>query len=46
MKNAFFWDVVPCRSWLNRRLGGLPHAQAGSSLEDFSTLKMEAMRSF
>jgi hypothetical protein len=23
MKNAVFWDVVPCRSCVNRRLGGM-----------------------
>jgi hypothetical protein len=34
MKNAVFWDVVPCRS-----------AQAGSSLADYSTLNMEAISS-
>jgi hypothetical protein len=22
MKNAVFWDVVPCRSCVNRRFGG------------------------
>jgi hypothetical protein len=22
MKNAVFWDVAPCRSCVNRRLGG------------------------
>jgi hypothetical protein len=44
LKNAVFWGVAPCRCGrLNRRLQ-LP-AHAGSSLEDFSTLKMEAIRS-
>jgi hypothetical protein len=37
MKNAVFWDVASCR-WLQ------PPAHAGSSLADFSTLKMEAIR--
>jgi hypothetical protein len=50
MKNSVFWDVAPCRSCVNRRFGGTaeclqPPAHAGSSLEDFSTLKMEAIRS-
>jgi hypothetical protein len=54
MKNAVFWDVAPCRSCeMNRRFGGTRAksqreqvaAHAGSSLTDFSTLKMEAMRS-
>jgi hypothetical protein len=59
MKNAIFWDVVPCRSCVNRRFGGKyrlhlqgrkirelqPPAHAGSSLADFSTPKMEAIRS-
>jgi hypothetical protein len=50
MKNAVFWGVAPCRCGrLNRRFGGsyrlqLP-AHAGSSLANFSTLKMEAIRS-
>jgi hypothetical protein len=51
MKNAVFWGVAPCKCGrLNRRFGGsyrllqLP-AHAGSSLADFSTLKMEAIRS-
>jgi hypothetical protein len=34
MKNVVFWDVASCRSCVNR-----------SSLADFSTLKMEAIRS-
>jgi hypothetical protein len=39
MKNAAFWGVAPCRCGrLNRCFGG-------SSLVDFSTLKMEAIRS-
>jgi hypothetical protein len=48
MKNAVFWDVAPCRSFVNRRFGGTwlqPPAHAGSSLTDFSTLKMEAIYS-
>jgi hypothetical protein len=66
MKNAIFWDVAPCRSYVNRRFGGKYRlhlqgrkigergnsvrclqlsAHAGSSLADFSTLKMEAIRS-
>jgi hypothetical protein len=52
MKNAVFWDVAPCGSCVNRRFGGMyrrlnlqPPAHAGSSLADFSTLKMEAIRS-
>jgi hypothetical protein len=54
MKNDVFWDVAPCRSCeMNRRFGGTYrlHLQslllpdhAGSSLADFSTLKMEAIR--
>jgi hypothetical protein len=43
MKNAVFWDVAPCGSCVNRRLQ--PQIHAGSSLADFSTLKMEAIRS-
>jgi hypothetical protein len=39
MKNAIFWDVALCRSCLQQP------ARAGSSLTDFSTLKMEAIRS-
>jgi hypothetical protein len=35
MNNAVFWDKAPCRSC----------AHAGSSLADFYTLKMEAIRS-
>jgi hypothetical protein len=50
MKNAVFWDVAPCRSCVNRRFGGTysslqPPAHAISSDADFSTLKMEAIRS-
>jgi hypothetical protein len=49
MKNAVFWDVGPCRSCVNRRFGGTSvdtrSTHAGSSLTDFSTLKMEATRS-
>jgi hypothetical protein len=25
MKNAVFWDVAPCRSWVNRHFGGAHH---------------------
>jgi hypothetical protein len=40
MKNAVFWNVGPCRS------GSLqPPAHANSSFADFSTLKVEAIRS-
>jgi hypothetical protein len=39
MKNVVFWDVALCRSCLQ------PPVQAGSSLADFSTLKIEAIRS-
>jgi hypothetical protein len=39
MKNAVSWDVAPCSSCVNRP------AHADSSLADFSTLKMEAIRS-
>jgi hypothetical protein len=42
VKIAVFWDVAPCRSCVNRRFQ--PHAHAGSSLADFSTLKLEAIR--
>jgi hypothetical protein len=41
--------VAPCRSCVNRRFGGMYHlhlqvvAHAGSSLAEFSTLKMEAI---
>jgi hypothetical protein len=49
MKNAVFWDVAPYRYYLNRRFGGTyqlqPPAHAGSSLADFSTLNIEAIRS-
>jgi hypothetical protein len=50
-KNAFFWDVGPCRSCVKRRFGKTyrlhprPPAHAGFSLTDFSTLKMEVIRS-
>jgi hypothetical protein len=49
MKNAIFWDVVLCISCVNRCFGGTycglqPPAHAGSSLTDFSALKMEAIR--
>jgi hypothetical protein len=45
------WDVVLCGSYVSPRFGGTyrlhlqPPAHAGSSLADFSTLKMEAIRS-
>jgi hypothetical protein len=39
MKNAVFWDVAPCRSCSLQ-----PPAHAGSSLTDFSTLKMDTIR--
>jgi hypothetical protein len=54
IKNAIFWDVTPCRSCVNRRVGGTYrlHLQGRkirerrtSSLADFFTLKMEAIRS-
>jgi hypothetical protein len=47
MKNAVFWDVASCGSCVNRRFGGTYRLNfhAGSSLADFSTLKMEAIRS-
>jgi hypothetical protein len=57
LKNAVFWDMAPCRFCVNRRFGGTyrdrgssmsrmqPPAQAGSSIADFSTLEMEAIRS-
>jgi hypothetical protein len=56
MKNAIFWDVASCRPCVNRRFGGTfrlhlqdcslqTPAYAGSSLADFSTLKIEAIRS-
>jgi hypothetical protein len=51
MKNADFWDVATCRSWVTRLFGGMYRlssfysyfAHAGSSLADFSTLKMETI---
>jgi hypothetical protein len=52
MKNAVFWDVAARRSCVNRHFGGTyllhlqslqPRAHSGSSLADFSTLKMEAI---
>jgi hypothetical protein len=43
LKNVIFWDVAPCKSRVNRHLQ--PPAHAGSSLADFSTLKMEAISS-
>jgi hypothetical protein len=53
MKNAVFWDMAPCSPFVNRRFGGTyrlhlqsePPAHAGTSLADFSTLKMETIRS-
>jgi hypothetical protein len=55
MNNSVFWDVTPCKSCVKRRLGGAYHlhlqlnlqppAQAGSSLADFFTLKMEEIHS-
>jgi hypothetical protein len=36
VKSAVFWDVILCEQ---------PSAQAGSSLADFFTLKMEGIRS-
>jgi hypothetical protein len=42
MKNAVFWDVAPYRCCICRLQ---PPAHAGSSLADFSTLNMEAIRS-
>jgi hypothetical protein len=51
LKNAVFWDVAPCRSCVNRRFGGTYRLQIEatcsrwSSLTDFSSLKMEAIRS-
>jgi hypothetical protein len=57
MKNAVLWDVAPCRYCeMNRCFGEsyrhhlqgsrwLAGAHAGSSLADFSTLKMKAIRS-
>jgi hypothetical protein len=55
-KNAVFWDVAPCRSCVNPHFGGTsvhtkstrsvqPPAHASSSLADFSSMKMEAIRS-
>jgi hypothetical protein len=41
MKNAVFWGVAPCRCAAVLQLP----AHAGFSLADFSTLKMEAIRS-
>jgi hypothetical protein len=38
MKNVVFWDVALCRSLQSA-------AHAGSSLADFSTLKMDAIGS-
>jgi hypothetical protein len=52
MKIAVFWDVVLCTSCVNRRFGGTyahrlqPPAQAGSSLDKFSSLKMKATLSY
>jgi hypothetical protein len=43
IKNVVFLDVASCTSCVNRCLQ--PSAQAGSSLADFSTLKMEAIHS-
>jgi hypothetical protein len=51
MKNVVFWDVVLCRSCVNRCFGGTYRLQlqlqspahTGSLLVDFSTLKMEAI---
>jgi hypothetical protein len=48
MKNAVFWDVAPCRYCVNRRFGerisSIFRIEKFAS-EDFSTLKMEAIRS-
>jgi hypothetical protein len=45
LTNAIFWDVALCRSPVNRRFGVTYrlHLQAGSSLADFYTLKMESI---
>jgi hypothetical protein len=53
MKTAVLWNVTPCRSCVNRRFGGTyrlhlqgrlqPPAHAGSSLADFSILKIKAI---
>jgi hypothetical protein len=51
-KNAVFCDVAPCRPSVNRRFGAMyrllqslhPPSHAGSSLANFSTLKMEGIR--
>jgi hypothetical protein len=47
MKNAVFWDVAQCRSCVYSCFGGTsqPTGHGGFSLADFSTLKMEAIRS-
>jgi hypothetical protein len=58
IKNAVFWDVVPCRYCVNRRFRGTYGLHLHSRkirergtrvsrwlLADFSTLKMEAIRS-
>jgi hypothetical protein len=56
-KDAVFWDVAPCRFCVNRRFGGSYRlhlhnrkilerpAHTGSSLEDFSTMKIYEIRS-
>jgi hypothetical protein len=45
IKNAILWDVAPCRSRVNRRFGLHPLSYVGSSLADFSPIKMEVIRS-
>jgi hypothetical protein len=45
MKNVVFWVVALCRSCVNRCFGGTfcLHLRAGTSIADFTPLKMEAI---
>jgi hypothetical protein len=56
MKNAVFWDMAPCRYFVNRRFGQTYHLHLQVALYSYlltlvhrswisSTLKMEAIRS-
>jgi hypothetical protein len=49
LKNAILWDVALCKSRVNQRFRAAsavqPPAHTDSLLADFSTLKMETIRS-
>jgi hypothetical protein len=44
VNNAVYWDVAPCRSYVNRSFGTATSSRWFLARE-FSTLKMEAIRS-